>query len=140
MARPVNTKATKKGNLGNGRKHMNASLPEQLVFDFNAVAKNEGHGKRDAIVEGLVRRFLETVAPSSESLRQPASSPFVDQIRAATFSKREASRLPDQVAAREAIRVSREHALEIVEATASFLTRRPPKQASRRDARKEKAS
>lgn len=140
MARPVNTDATGKGERDHGRKHLNASLPRQLVFDFNAIAKREGHGKRDAIVEGLVRRFLETVAPSCESLREPPSNPFVEQIRAATFSKREATMLPDQVATQEAIRISRERALEIVEATAPFVTRRPPKHASQQQSRKEKAS
>lgn len=140
MARSVNTAGTGKGERANNRKHLNASLPRQLVFDFNAAAKSQGHGKRDAIVEGLVRRFLETVAPSSESLRQPASNPFAEQIRAARFSKREAIRLPEQVAAHEAIRVSRECALQIMEATASFITRKPPKHAPRQRARKEKAS
>ena len=140
MARPVNTKVTGKGELKNGRRHLNASLPQQLVFDFNEVAKTEGLGRRDAIVEGLIRRFLESVAPSSKSLREAPSSEFVEQIRAATFAKREAARLREQVANQEAIHLSRKHALEIVEVTASFLTRKPPRRALRRSPRKEKAS
>jgi hypothetical protein len=136
MSRTVITKPTGKGERENGRRQLNASLPQQLIFDFNAIAKKEGHGKRDAIVEGLVRRFLEAVAPSSESLKEPPSNPFAEQIRAVSFSKREGSRLPDQVASREAIRLAREHALQIIEAT----SRKPPQRAVRRPLRKERAS
>lgn len=136
MARSVEDGPTGKGERKHGRKHLNASLPRQLVFDFNAIAKREGPGKRDAIVEGLVRRFLEAVEPDSESLRVPASNPFAEQIRAVTFSKREGSRLREQVASHEAIRLAREHARQIIEAT----TRKPPRRASGRASRKEKAS
>lgn len=140
MARPTHISSTGKGERDHGRKHLNASLPRQLVFDFNAVAKREGHGRRDAIVEGLLRRFLETVDPTCESLQQPPSNSFVEHVRAAGFSKREASRLADQVATQQAIRIARDHALEIVEATSAFVTRKAPKRAERQQSRKEKAS
>jgi metal-responsive CopG/Arc/MetJ family transcriptional regulator len=142
MARPVLTKPSGKGKHKNGRRHLNASLPQQLVFDFNHVAKKHGHGRRDALVEEIFRRFLETVEPDSESLRQSPSNAFVKPLREANFSSREAEAARHHSKEQEAIRIARERALEIVDATSAFITRKPPKRSSRIAAarRKQKAS
>jgi hypothetical protein len=142
MARPVNTGPSGKGERENGRKHLNASLPQQLVFDFNEIAKRQGHGQRDALVEEIFRRFLEIIEPTSKSLREPPSNAFVRPLRSAKFSSQEATAARRQVSEREAIRIAREHAQEIVEATSAFVTRKPPKRAasSSRAKRKQRAS
>ena len=136
MARPVNTGPSGKGERENGRKHLNASLPQQLVFDFNEVAKRQGHGRRDALVEQIFRWFLETVEPTSKSLRDlPASG-------SERFSSRDAAAARQQMQEREVIRIVRERAQEIVEITSELVTRKPPRRAAAgvSSRRKQKAS
>jgi hypothetical protein len=130
MARPVHTEPTGKGQRAKGRKHLNASLPQQLVFDFNSAAKKLGHGKRDAVVEDLLRRFLEMVDPTCESLQQPSSSSFGKQRPSVNLASREGADLRYRLAENEVIRIARQHAEEIVQATSGFMTRKPPKRAS----------
>jgi len=137
MARPVHTRPTGKGERGNGKKHLNASLPQQLVFDFNEVAKRQGLGRRDALVEEIFRDYLATVEPNSKSLREPPSSVYARPLR---FSSREAAAVRQQVREHEVIRMAREQAQEIVEVTSAFVTRKPPKKTSPRSRTKRKAS
>jgi len=142
MARPVNVKPSGKGRLPNGRKHLNASLPQQLVFDFNAIAKKQGHGRRDALIEEILRHFLEKIEPTSRSLSQPPSNSFVRHVQAVKLSRRETATYAHQIEEQEAIRVVREHAEEILAATSAYTTRKPPKRALRSasSTRKRKAS
>jgi|ERR1041385_1084176 hypothetical protein len=138
MARPVHTESSGKGIRKNGRKHLNASLPQQLVFDFNEAAKKHGLGRRDAVVEEVFRRYLEIVQPDSESLRQPPSNAFVKPLRPAKLNSREADAARHHQQEQEAIRIARERALEIVAATSAFITRKPPKRAGGGAASKQK--
>lgn len=139
MARPVHTKPSGKGKLPNGKKHLNASLPQQLVFDFNAFAKRQGHGRRDAIVEDILRRFLERVEPDAPSLRQHPSSPFVKHV-VANLTARDTKSLARNAEEQAAIRVARELAAEILTATSTFVTRKPPRHAAKQQVRKRRAS
>src|SRR4051812_42292683 len=120
MARPVNTRSTGKGERAGGRKHLNASLPQQLVFDFNEVAKQQGHGRRDALVENILRQFLEKVEPHSKSLRQPPSSALVKHVPAAKLSARDGAAYQRNLDEQRAIRLAREHAEEILSATSEY--------------------
>lgn len=125
-----------------GRRHLNASLPQQLVFDFNAIAKKQGHGRRDALVEEILRHFLEKIEPTSKSLRQPPSSSLVKHVSAVKVSRHESAAYARHVEEQEAIRFVREHAKEILAATSAYSTRKPPKRALRGASvtRKRKAS
>jgi metal-responsive CopG/Arc/MetJ family transcriptional regulator len=131
MARPVHTRPTGKGER-NGKKHLNASLPRQLVFDFNAVAKKQGLGRRDALLEDLLRRFLEKVEPDSKSLRQPPSSPFVLDPPARGLTSKETSDFRKRINSNSVLRVARELAEEILEVTSSIGPRKPPMRTIRR--------
>lgn len=140
MARRTATGSTGKGERANGRKHLNASLPRQLVFDFNKVAEKQGHGRRDALVEELVRRFLEKAAPDCDALRDEPSRTLPD-IPVSRLSKREGFAVRHRIEEQRAIRAAREYALEILSATEGFVTRKgPQKRSPARRSRKEKAS
>jgi metal-responsive CopG/Arc/MetJ family transcriptional regulator len=140
MARPVQTKPSGSKKELTGRKHLNASLPQQLVFDFNAIAKRHGHGMRDALVEELLRRFLEMVEPDSRSLRATPASSIAKSSREAKLSAEETSKYRERLSEHEAIRIARERAAEILDATSGFLTRLPAKRAATKRARKRRAS
>jgi metal-responsive CopG/Arc/MetJ family transcriptional regulator len=140
MARPAHTKPTGKGKLPNGKKHLNASLPQQLVFDFNAVAQRQGHGRRDALIEDILRAFLEKVDPNAPSLRQSPSSAFVKHLSVTRFSRQKTKAFAQNLEEQEAIRLAREFAEEILSATSNFITRKPARRAAKvLQARKKRA-
>jgi hypothetical protein len=140
MARPVTVKGTGKGERSGGKKHLNASLPRQLVFDFNAAASKQGPGRRDALLEELLRRFLERVEPNSRSLRRRPTHENVDSRGTDVLTETQAASVRRRASEATAIRAAREHAAAILEITAEF-ERKPPRRAPvRKASAKRKAS
>ena len=125
MARPIHTKASGKGAKPHGRKQLNASLPEQLVLDFNSAASTQGNGKRDALLEDVLLSFLAQLRPDSKSVRKLYRA--AEGGERGHVTRREADRLDAVMIEREAITEARSHAEEIVRVTTAAITRKGPK-------------
>ncbi len=121
------------------RKPLNASLPTQLVLDFNAVASKQGNGRRDTLLQEILLSFLAKADPESKSVQQ-LIGPVQPSRRDAKISAQQTARLLERSRQREAIRVSRECAEKILQVTAE-ARRKGPKAAPRSESKwKQKAS
>lgn len=117
--RPVSLKGG-----GKRRKPLNASLPTQLVLDFNATASSKGHGMRDALLQEVLLSFLAKIDPDSKSVQQLIPSGQLP--RTARVSAPEARLMLERAKEQEAIRISRDCAQTILDVTAG-PGRKPPK-------------
>jgi hypothetical protein len=136
MPRPVHTKASGKAEKPNGRKQFNASLPKQLVLDFNVAASAQGNGRRDSLLEEVLLSFLAQLKPDSKSVRSLYRLAERETVERGKVTKNEADRIDGVMVEREAIAAAREHAEEIVKVTAAAMTRKGPKRVAPLDGRK----
>src|ERR1043166_5210596 len=105
MGKAAHTASTGKGGKPNGKKQLNAALPEQLVLDFNVAATEQG---RDALLEELLLNYLATTRPDSPPVR-------TFRRRAAAASAPDAAAEPERLnEEREALRRVRQHGEELV--------------------------
>jgi hypothetical protein len=139
MGRYALNEKTGRALKGQGRKQLNALLPEQLVLDFNEVAKEHG---RDTLLKNVMLSYLQKVAPESESVRahqEQEDSAAVKKL----MDGRKAVKLNRAIEEREALRLSRQYAEAIIEVTLDVgVGRKDPKRAPQRAvaSRKRRAS
>lgn len=120
---------------GRERKPLNASLPTQLVLDFNSIASRQGHGMRDALLQEVLLTFLAKTHPDSKSVQERLRSELTVDMSSA-----EARLALDRAKEREAIRISRDCAQKILDVTAE-PGRQPPRKSPRgREPRRLKVS
>lgn len=120
---------------GGERKPLNASLPTQLVIDFNAAASSQGHGLRDALLQEVLLTFLAKTHPDSKSVQQLL--PAATRSASGKLSNPEALLMLSREREREALRISRDCAQKILDVTAD-TERRPPKPSPRGVGRQKK--
>jgi metal-responsive CopG/Arc/MetJ family transcriptional regulator len=131
MGRTANLKRTGKATKPGNRKQFNASLPEQLVLDFNQAAEEQG---RDKLLKDLLLGYLEKSRPTSKSVLQFRS----ESESAAEMTGAEAMRLDQAVTERKALKQSRHHAEKIVEVTTEALMRKGPKRVTGTEGRQKR--
>jgi hypothetical protein len=127
MPRPVHTKGSGKAEKPNGRKQFNASLPKQLVLDFNVAASAQGNGRRDALLEEVLLSFLAQLKPDSKSVRSLYRLVVKETAERGQVTKSEAERIDGTMVEREALAAARAHAEKIVKVTSAAMTRKGPK-------------
>src|SRR4051794_5538211 len=121
MGRTAIRKRTGKASKPGGRKQFNASLPEQLVLDFNRAADEQG---RDNLLRELLLGYLEKSHPRSRSVLQFKSASETEAVTDAQVAQRD-----EVMAERRALTRVREYAEAIVNLTTGGLKRRGPKAA-----------